>query len=98
MNTVVEVTGQTFRFIRSIQINAAGIIDEQCVTGPVTNIFRGTSLDFTEGPNLYKKDDRYYLIVPTDGVQEGSYGRDSAGAERPQGGGACHDGQTVTCP
>ena len=42
--------------------------------------------------------DRYYLVVPTDGTQEGSYGRDSAGVERPQGGGACHGQGTITCP
>lgn len=43
--------------------------------------------------------DRYYLVVPTNGTDEGSYGRDSTGAERPQGGGVC-DGkpQSVTCP
>lgn len=41
--------------------------------------------------------DRYYLVVPNDGTQEGSYGRDSAGEERPQGGGAC-DTQSVSCP
>jgi hypothetical protein len=42
--------------------------------------------------------DRYFLVVPTDGAQEGSYGRDSDGIERPQGGGACHGAQTVICP
>jgi hypothetical protein len=29
--------------------------------------------------------DAYYLIVPTNGVHDGSYGRDSSGAERPPG-------------
>jgi hypothetical protein len=42
--------------------------------------------------------DRYYLVVPTDGAQEGSYGRNSIGDERPQGGGACHDQQPPSCP
>jgi len=42
--------------------------------------------------------DRYYLVVPTDGTEEGSYGRDSTGDERPQGGGACRSQGTVTCP
>lgn len=41
---------------------------------------------------------RYYLVVPTNGAQEGSYGRASSGAERPQGGGACQTTQAVDCP
>lgn len=41
---------------------------------------------------------RYYLVVPHDGIQEGSYGLNRSGAERPQGGGACEGVQTVTCP
>ena len=49
----------------------------------------------TFAPDIF---DRYYLVVPTDGIQEGSYGRDSNGVERPQGGNACHSQQTVTCP
>jgi hypothetical protein len=31
----------------------------------------------------------YYLVAPSNGVNEGSYGRDSAGSERPQSGSAC---------
>lgn len=31
----------------------------------------------------------YYLIVPTNGTYEGSYGRDSSGAERPAGPSSC---------
>jgi hypothetical protein len=42
--------------------------------------------------------DRYYLVVPTDETDEGSYGRDSNSAERPRGGAACQSQQTVTCP
>jgi hypothetical protein len=42
--------------------------------------------------------DRYYLVVPTNGSQEGSYGRDSTGAERPQGGGACLSQGAIVCP
>ena len=34
-------------------------------------------------------DDAYYLVVPVAGAEEGSYGTDSMGAERPQLGGAC---------
>ena len=58
-----------------------------CTTGGATTA--------TFAPDSF---DRYYLVVPTDGAQEGSYGRDSDGIERPQGGGACHSAQTVTCP
>ena len=31
----------------------------------------------------------YYLVVPHNTLREGSYGTDSSGAERPQGGAAC---------
>jgi xylan 1,4-beta-xylosidase len=41
---------------------------EHRLTGPVTKIFKGTSLGFTEGPNLYKKDGWYYLIVAEGGT------------------------------
>ena len=33
--------------------------------------------------------DRYYLVVPRNGVSEGSYGRDSAGVERPAARSGC---------
>jgi hypothetical protein len=49
----------------------------------------------TFAPDMF---DRYYLVVPTDGTQEGSYGRDSAGDERSQGGGACRSQGSITCP
>lgn len=42
--------------------------------------------------------DRYYLVVPTNGSLEGSYGRNSSGIERPQGGGACHAQPPLSCP
>jgi hypothetical protein len=42
--------------------------------------------------------DRYYLVVPYDATDEGSYGRDGNGDERPAGGGACRGNQIVTCP
>lgn len=41
---------------------------------------------------------RYYLVVPSGTGQEGSYGRDGSGVERPQGGGACETSQSVSCP
>jgi hypothetical protein len=41
---------------------------------------------------------RYYLVVPSGSGQEGSYGRDSSGNERPQGGGPCQTVQSISCP
>lgn len=42
--------------------------------------------------------DRYFLVVPADGSNEGSYGRDSGDVERPSGGGACALQQPPSCP
>jgi hypothetical protein len=39
----------------------------------------------------------YYLVGPTNGVEEGSYGTDSNGLERPQGAGACLPRSIVSC-
>lgn len=36
--------------------------------GPVRNIFRGTELDYTEGPHLYKRDGYYYLLTAEGGT------------------------------
>ncbi|MFZ6027821.1 MAG: glycoside hydrolase family 43 protein [Chloroflexota bacterium] len=44
---------------------------ERRLTGPVTKIFSGTSLGVTEGPNLYKKDGWYYLLVAEGGTSYG---------------------------
>ncbi len=44
---------------------------EQRLIGPVFNIFKGTPLGLTEGPNLYKKDGWYYLIVAEGGTSLG---------------------------
>jgi len=52
-----------------------------------------TSITFTPAAG-----DRYYLVVPTTGTEEGSYGLRSTGAERPTGGGACAIQQIVACP
>ena len=42
---------------------------------------------------------RYYLVVPTDGTVEGSYGLDSLDDERPASSGACHARQVgAVCP
>jgi len=58
-----------------------------CTTGGATTV--------VFAPDMFN---RYYLVVPTDGVQEGSYGRDSDGNERPLGGGACKSQGQVICP
>jgi hypothetical protein len=42
-------------------------------------------------------DNTYYLVVPRNGVLEGSYGKNSGGAERPQGSNACHPQVLKTC-
>jgi hypothetical protein len=39
----------------------------------------------------------YYLVVPRNGMREGSYGRDSNGVERPQGISACLIQEIGTC-
>ena len=49
-----------------------------CTTG------NATSLTFE--PTIH---DAYYLVVPTNGLEEGSYGRDGDGDERPPGVGFC---------
>jgi hypothetical protein len=40
----------------------------------------------------------YYLVVPTNGTREGSYGTNSAGVERPPGSPACLTQQVGNCP
>ena len=44
--------------------------------------------------------DRYFLVVPVDDAQEGTYGTDSSGNERPTGVMACRPTQNVVsdCP
>jgi len=44
---------------------------EHRLVGTPVKIFGGTSLGFTEGPNLYKKDGWYYLIVAEGGTSYG---------------------------
>lgn len=41
---------------------------------------------------------RYYLVVPRGATTEGSYGRNSAGVERPAGLPKCFDAGTIACP
>jgi hypothetical protein len=40
----------------------------------------------------------YYLVVPTDGVTEGSYGVDSSSTERPQSTSPCKTQSLGNCP
>jgi hypothetical protein len=42
--------------------------------------------------------DRYFLVVPTNGTNEGSYGLQSGGAERPLGSSACFARMIGSCP
>jgi len=48
-------------------------------------------------PLFYMQSNRYYLVVPTKGGVEGSYGRTSAGQERPQGVNPCHTQSASSC-
>ncbi len=40
----------------------------QRLTGPITNIYRGTDHKFTEAPHLYRRDGWYYLITAEGGT------------------------------
>jgi xylan 1,4-beta-xylosidase len=42
--------------------------ERRCLTGPVTNIFAGTSLGVVEGPHLYKRDGWYVLLTAEGGT------------------------------
>lgn len=42
--------------------------EKRCVTGPVKNIFPGTSLGVVEGPHLYKRDGWYVLLTAEGGT------------------------------
>jgi hypothetical protein len=42
--------------------------------------------------------DAYYLVVPSNGAREGSYGRSSAGIERPPSSSACLEQAVAACP
>ena len=57
----------------------------------------------TDAPPFFQEDvtfaagDRYYLVVPHT-ADEGSYGLDSGGAERPVGSATCVAAQSLGCP
>lgn len=42
---------------------------ENRLVGPITNIFRGTEIGFTEGPHLYKRNGYYYLMTAEGGTR-----------------------------
>jgi hypothetical protein len=58
-----------------------------CTTGGLT------TATFDTGPG-----DHYYIVVPTDGITEGSYGLDSGSVERPAGDPACANQALGSCP
>ncbi|HSP68268.1 MAG TPA: glycoside hydrolase family 43 protein [Bryobacteraceae bacterium] len=41
---------------------------ERRLVGPIHNIFKGTSIGFTEGPHLYKRNGYYYLLTAEGGT------------------------------
>jgi len=41
---------------------------ERKLVGPIHNIFKGTSIGFTEGPHLYKRNGYYYLLTAEGGT------------------------------
>ena len=43
-------------------------------------------------------DDAFFLIVPSNGFREGSYGMDGSGSERPSSGGSCLPQSVESCP
>lgn len=43
----------------------------QCLIGPVHQIFDGSDLGLTEGPHIYKKGDYYYLLTAEGGTEYG---------------------------
>ncbi len=58
-----------------------------CTTGGAT------TATFNAGP-----DDQYYLVVPRDADNEGSYGLDSTPAERPASANQCFTQSVGNCP
>lgn len=43
-------------------------VNDKKLIGKPRNVFQGTSLGFTEGPHLYRKDDYYYLLTAEGGT------------------------------
>jgi xylan 1,4-beta-xylosidase len=42
--------------------------EEKKLTGPISNIFKGTEIGLVEGPHLYRKNEYYYLITAEGGT------------------------------
>jgi hypothetical protein len=85
---------------------------DSCASGDTTYaVYRGTLGDFTSHVSVLcstlgatsatiapGSGGRYYLVVPQTDAEEGSYGRDSSGNERPPADEPCLPVQTVACP
>jgi hypothetical protein len=56
------------------------------------------STDSTSATITPRLGNAYYLIVPTSGIVDGSYGQSSSGLERPQGPATCHVQSIYPCP
>ncbi len=85
---------------------APGATDYGIYEGQIGNWYSHAQIDCTDDGADLSEDvttaagDRYYLVVPHDGAgNEGSYGTDSAAAERPAGAAVCQAVQlTGACP
>ena len=69
-NTWSTCSGTTGR----VTTASAGIVlqeysaAERKLVGPIHLIFKGTSIGFTEGPHLYKRNGYYYLLTAEGGT------------------------------
>ena len=72
-----------------------GALGQFTTHAPVSCMTGGTTMS---APFTPATGDRYYLVVPSNGTSEGSYGTDSAGAARPASAGACLAQQISACP
>jgi hypothetical protein len=66
--------------------NFTSHVPVNCATGGTTSTFAPAA------------GNRYYLVVPTNGATEGSYGKNKAGVERPASTAACAPQTVGTCP
>jgi len=84
---------------------SAGVEDYGIYEGRLGAWYGHTAIDCTdEGGDLRETilpgtGNRYYLVVPKNANDEGSYGRSSGGAERPRGASPCSPSRTLApCP
>ncbi len=69
------------------------------IPGAYNHVARDCSLGNVPGATITPQAaGSYCLVVPETATAEGSYGTSSAGAERPQGAGACHPQSLAACP